>query len=73
MGGRGWKLIASDKSSVFAKSFFDQLVVEGGEGDRCFPDPSRANESDGFQICRKFNNLPDQFIAPKTGPRRRGR
>ena len=46
MGMRRRELIATDESSVLAKSLFDAIVVEDGEGDGCFPDPPCADESD---------------------------
>lgn len=44
---RSQDLFATNESTVLAKSLFDPIVVENGEGNRCFPDPSCADESDG--------------------------
>ena len=73
MGTRRRELIATDESSVFAKSSFDPIVVKDGEGDGCFPDSPCTDESDGFQVFGESDDLLDQFIAPETMPWGRGR
>ena len=49
MRARSRKLVASDETTVFAKPFLDPAMVKDGESDRRFPNPSRADESDGFE------------------------
>ena len=73
MGGRGRKLIATDESTVSAKSFFDPIVVEDGESDGCFPDSPSADESDWFEVFSKSDDLLNQPVPPKTVPWGRGR
>ena len=73
MGKRSGKLIATNESTVPAKSFFDSLVVEDGEGNRCFPDPSRANESDGFEVFSESDDVVDKLVTTETVPRCRRR
>ena len=73
MSTRGWELIATDESTVVAKSFFDPIVVENCEGNGCFPDPPCADEGDRFQIFGKTDNLLNQLIPSKTDPWGRGR
>ena len=51
-------MIASDESSILAKSFFDPVVVEDGEGNGCLPDPTCADKSDRFKA---FNESDDLF------------
>ena len=68
MCARSWKLIATDESTVLAKSFLDPMVVEDSESDRCFPNPPRTDESDGFEVLGKSDDVPNQLIASKAGP-----
>ena len=73
MGARCGKLIATDKSSVGAKSLFDPIVVEDGEGNGCFPDSPCTDESNRFEVIGECNDLLNQVVTSKTVPRRRGR
>ena len=73
MKTRSGKLIATDESTVLAKSFLDSIVVEDSESDGCFPDPTRTDESDGFEVLGESDNFFNQFTSPKKAPRRRGR
>jgi hypothetical protein len=73
VSARSRKLIAADKPSVIAKSIFDPIVVEDGEGDRCFPNPPCTDESDGFEVFDESNNLLDQLLTPETAPQGRRR
>ena len=73
MSTRGRKLIATNESSVVAKAYFDPIMVENGESNRCFPDPPGADESDGLEIFSEPDNLLDKPIATETVPRRWGR
>jgi hypothetical protein len=70
MGARSRKLITADKSTVFAKSSFDPIVVEDGEGDSCFPDPPCTDESDGFEVFSESGDLLDQLVTSETVSRR---
>ena len=73
MGARRWELVATDEPTVVSESLFDAIVVEDGQSDRCLPDPSCTDESERTQVFCKTNDFLDQFVASKTGPRRRGR
>ena len=68
MGTRSWELIASDESTVLAKSFFDPVVVKNCESDGRFADPSCADESNGFQVFGESDDPFNQIITSKTGP-----
>jgi hypothetical protein len=57
MSARSRKLITTNKSSVIAKSIFDPIVVEDGEGDRRFPDPPCTDESNGFEVLSESSDL----------------
>ena len=72
MSTRGRELIATDESTIIAKSFLNATVVEHSEGDGCFPDPPRADEGNGFEVFCEANKLSNQLIATETGPRRGG-
>jgi hypothetical protein len=73
MSARSRKLIATNKSAVIAKSFFDPTVVEDGERNRCFPDPPCTNEGDGFEVFSESDHLLDQLLTSEAVPRSRGR
>ena len=68
-----WELVTTDEPAVFTKPFFNAIVVEDSERDGCFPDPTRANESDGREVLGETNDLVDQLVASETGPWWRGR
>ena len=59
MGERCWKLIAADKSAAIAKPLLDAIVMEDSQCDRCFANPSGANESDGFEAFSETDDLLD--------------
>ena len=40
IGLGSWKFVAADEASAFAKSFLNPIVVENGERDGRFPDPT---------------------------------
>jgi hypothetical protein len=66
-------LVTADKSTVFAKSFFDVIMVQDGERNSRFPDPPGADESDRFKVLSESDYLHNQIIASETVPRWRGR
>ena len=57
MGTRGRELIATDESTIIAKSFLNAMVVQDSEGDGCFPNPPCANESDRFKVFSETNDI----------------
>jgi hypothetical protein len=73
MSARSWELVATNEPAILAKPLLDAVVVEDGQGDGCLPDPPCADESDGREVFGETNDLLDQFVAPETGPRSRGR
>jgi len=73
MSGCCWELVTAYEPTILSEPLFNAIVMEDDEGDGCLPDPSCADESDGCQVFCETNDLPDQFVASKTGPRRRGR
>jgi hypothetical protein len=73
MSARSWELVATNEPAVVAKSLLDAIVVEDSQSDGRLPDPPWTDESDGCEVLCEANNLLDQLVASKTGPRRRGR
>ena len=73
MGTGSWKLIATNESTVLAKSLLDPIVVEDGEGDGRFPDTPRTNESDWFQVFGESDDLLNQLVTSEAAPRGGGR
>ena len=65
-------LVATDKSPIVAKSFFDEMVVEESESDRRFSDPRCTDESEGFELLSESNKLLNHAVTSKTVPWRRG-
>ena len=59
VGARSRELIATDESPVIAKFVLDAIMVENSERDGCFPNPPRTDESNGFQVFSKSDNLLD--------------
>ena len=45
MSGRGGELVATDETTVVAKSFLDAIVMEDGQGDGCLADSPCTDES----------------------------
>ena len=68
MGGRGGELVAPNKSSVMAKSLFDPIVVEDGQGDRCLADSTSTDESDWNKPFGEIDHLLDQLVTAEEGP-----
>ena len=73
METRSGKLIATDESTVIAKSVLDTRVMEDGESDGGFSDPPCTDESNRLEVFGETNDLLDYVVAAKTDPRRRGR
>ena len=73
MGVRGGELVAADEPTVFTKPLPDAVVMEDGQSDGCFANSASTDESDGCENYSETDDLFDQFVASKTGPRRRGR
>ena len=73
MSARSRELIATNESTVLAKSFLDTVVVEDREGDGRFPNPACADKSDGFQVFSEFDDPLNQPFASETSSWCRGR
>ena len=73
MGGRSWKLIASDESPILAKSFYDPIVMEYCESDGCLPDSSCADQSNGLEVFNEFDDLFDELVPSEAVPWCQGR
>ena len=69
--GRG-ELVATDESTVVSKPLLDAVVVEDGQSNGGFPDPSWTDESDWSKAFREVDDLLNQFVASETGPWWRG-
>ena len=59
MSTRGGELVATDKPTVVPKPFLDAIVVENGQSDGRFPNPSCADESDWVEVFCEANNILD--------------
>ena len=59
MSAQRRELITTDKPAVIAKPELDAIVVENGEGNGCFPNAPRTNESDGFEVFSKIDDPLD--------------
>ena len=70
MSARGRELIAANESATLAKPLFDASVVEDSQDSRCFSNSTHTNQSDWDEVFCESNNLVDQFITSKDGPRR---
>jgi len=70
MSAGGGELVAADETTVASEPFLDAIVVEDGQSDGCFPNSTRADESDWCEMFRKINDLLDQVLASETDPRR---
>ena len=73
MRKRRWKLVTADESTVLIEPFLDAIIMQDSQGDRCLAYPSSTYESDGFEVFGETDDLFDEFVASKTGPRRRRR
>ena len=72
MGERGRELVTTDEPTVVAKPFLDAIVVENGQGDGSFPNPTYPDERDWCAAVGETNDLLNQFIASESGPWWRG-
>jgi len=73
MSTRGGELIAADESTAIAKSLFDATIVEDGQSGGCLASSAGTNESDWDEVLSEIDDLLDQLVASKEGPRWRGR
>ena len=70
---RWGELVATDEPTIVSKSFLDAIVVEDGQSNGCFPDPSWTDESDCSEVFCEANDLLDHLVPSETGPRRWGK
>ena len=73
MVARGGELVTTNEQAAVSKPLLDAVVMEDGEGDRCLPDPSWANESEWGEVLGEVDDLLNQIVTSETGPRTRGR
>ena len=64
------ELIAADEPPVVAEPLFDTIVMEDSQNDGGLSDSSGPNQSDWCEVLCGINNLLNQLVAPKAGPRR---
>ena len=69
MSERGGELVTADEPTVVAEPLLDTIVVEDGQGDGSFPDPTCADESNGREVVYEINDLLDQLSTSKKVPR----
>ena len=69
----GGELVTTDEPAVFSEPFLNAIVVEDGESDGSFPDPSCTDESNWGEVFCETDDLVDQLVPSKAGPRWRGR
>ena len=73
MDAGGSELIAADESTLVTEPLPDTIVMEDSESNGGFSDSPWTDESDWSEIFSETNDLFDQLVTSKTGPRRRGR
>ena len=73
MDAGGGELIAADESTLVTKTLLGAIVMEDGESDGGFSDSPWTDESDWSEIFSEINDLFDQLVTSKTGPRWWGR
>ena len=59
MSTGGGELVTADESAVMTESLLDSIVVENGQGDRGFADPTGTDESDGAKVLGEIDCLLD--------------
>jgi hypothetical protein len=70
---RSGELVTTNEPTIIAKPLPDAIVMEDGQRDGCFTDPSGTDESDGLQVFSETEDLLNQLITSKTSPRWWGR
>ena len=63
MGERGGKLVATDESTVLAKSSLDTIIVEDSQCSGCLANSTSTDQSDRCEAFCQANNLLDQLVA----------
>ena len=59
MSMRGWELVTTNKPAVISEPLPDSVVVENGQRDGSFPDPTGADESDWAKVISEIDCLLD--------------
>ena len=72
MNARGRELIAADESTVVTEPLLNPVVVEDGEGSRCFSDSTCTDEGDWGEVFGQTDDTLDKVLASEAGPRRLG-
>jgi hypothetical protein len=66
---QGRELIATDEPTVVVKSLLDAIIVEDSQRDGSLGNSAGTDESDRSEVFYNTNDLLDQFVASKEGPR----
>jgi hypothetical protein len=69
MRERGGELVATNEPTVVTEPLFDPIVVENGQGDGGLANSAGTDESDRSEVFCESNDLLDQLVASKAGPR----
>ena len=59
MSAGGYELVATDEPAVMPEPLLDSIMVEDCQGDRGFPDPTGADESDRTKVFGEIDCLLD--------------
>ena len=66
-------MITTNESAVITKPVFDAVVVKDSEGNGCFSNPPRADQSHGSEVFCETDYFVNKVVSSETGPRRRRR
>ena len=64
----GRELVASDEPTVVAKPLLDAIVMEDGQSDGCFSNPSSTDEGHRGEVFRETNDPLNQLATSEAGP-----
>jgi len=67
------ELVATDEPAVIPKPLLNAIVVEDGQSDGCLANPAGINEGERSEVFCQTNDLLDQLVTSKEGPRWRWR
>ena len=69
MGERGGELVAANEPAVVTETLLNTIVMEGGQSNRRLSNSAGTNEGEWSEVFREADDLLDQLIASKDGPR----
>ena len=73
MSEGGGELVTSNEPAVFTESLLDKIVVEDSKRDGRLANSASTNESEWGVVFCQTDNLLDQLVSSKKGPRWRWR